>query len=456
MRFLSVWFFITPFLLLSCYSVYFSSMGFFWGLCCSFVLFILLVMSSGMSFFFLIPNSWVMMDDLSFLMEVLVLLVFVLSVACSVKDLSFPLKETSKGLDSGLALISLPCVLFFCVGGWMPFYFFFEFSLIPTLWMILKWGYQPERLQAGMFLLMYTAGASLPLLMCLVFVLLVVGSDSFILMELSDTGYWFSRWLLVPVLLAFFVKLPIYGFHVWLPKAHVEAPLAGSMVLAGVLLKLGGFGLIRVLGLLKVILSEEALLLCSLIIWGGLLSSLISATQHDIKSIIAYSSVSHMSLVAVSILSCYPLAKLAGVCMMFAHGVCSPCMFALAASSYDWSQSRSISMNKSILRLFPWFSFYWFSFIVANMSCPPSLNFFSEVVMFSSIKSIGFVFILPLGLLCEFTCVYCIFLYGFLNHGGVSSFLKSYPGISDRYLMSFLTSFLILFFGFFGLDFFMV
>lgn len=78
----------------------------------------------------------------------------------------------------------------------------------------MKWGYQPERLQAGIFLLIYTAGASLPLLICLVFVLLVVGSDRFILMELSDTGYWFSRWLLVPVLLAFFVKLPIYGFHV--------------------------------------------------------------------------------------------------------------------------------------------------------------------------------------------------------------------------------------------------
>lgn len=107
------------------------------------------------------------------------------------------------------------------------------------------------------------------------------------------------------------------------------------MVLAGVLLKLGGFGLIRVLGLLKVILREEALLLCRLIIWGGLLRSLISATQHDIKSIIAYSSVRHISLVAVRILRCYPLAKLAGVCIMFAHGVCSPCIFALAARSYD-------------------------------------------------------------------------------------------------------------------------
>nr|WLS55663.1 NADH dehydrogenase subunit 4 [Mactra quadrangularis] len=451
-----MWLFVFPFLLMSISSVPFCSMGFFWGVCCTLIFFVVLMKSSGFLFFMYNPNSWVMMDDLSLLMEVLVLLVFVISLSCSVKDLMMPVKEMSKGLDSGLSFISLPCVMFFCVGGWMLFYFFFEFSLIPTLWMILKWGYQPERLQAGMFLLMYTAGASLPLLMCFLFINSVTGSDSFCLMMLTEAGQCFSRWLMVPVLLAFFVKLPIYGFHVWLPKAHVEAPLAGSMVLAGVLLKLGGFGLVRVFSLFKMVLSEELLLMSTLIIWGGLLSSLVSATQHDIKSIIAYSSVSHMSLVAVSFLSCFPLAKFAGVCMMFAHGVCSPCMFALAASSYDWSQSRSVSMNKNVLRLFPWFSFYWFSFIVANMSCPPSLNFFSEVVMFSSIKSISLIFILPLGLMCEFTCVYCIFLYGFLNHGGVSPFLKSCSGLSDRYLMSFLMSFLVLFLGFFGLDFFLV
>nr|YP_010943509.1 NADH dehydrogenase subunit 4 [Mactra alta]WLS55689.1 NADH dehydrogenase subunit 4 [Mactra alta] len=448
-----MWCFIIPFIFITSLSFAFPSLGFFWGLCCSVVCIVFMISVSSTNFFFLVTNCWLMLDMVSFLMVFLVFLVFILSLACSVKDLTIPCSEMKKGLDSVLALISFPCLMFFCVGGWMLFYFFFEFSLVPTLWMIMKWGYQPERLQAGVYLLLYTVGASLPLLLSLLYFVLKFGSDSFILMKLTDQGFSLTSWFLVPVLLAFFVKLPIYGFHVWLPKAHVEAPLAGSMVLAGVLLKLGGFGVVRSLELFKVTLTEEALLVMSFIIWGGLLSALISMTQHDIKSIIAYSSVSHMSLIVTSFLSCYPLGKASGTCMMFAHGLCSPCMFALTASMYDWTQSRSVLMNKNVLRVFPWFSFYWFSFLVVNMSCPPSINFFSEVVMFSTLKGVSWAYILPLGLMCEFTCIYCVFVYGFTNHGGVSGFINAYPGLSDRYLMSFLLSLFILILGCLALDF---
>jgi len=360
--------------------------------------------------------------------------------------------EIVKGLETGLILVRASCCLFFSIGRWILFYFFFEISLIPTLWLILKWGYQPERLQAGVFMIIYTAGASLPLLLSLLFIYGVAGRDSFILRTLTDRGSWFSRWFLIPILLAFLVKLPIYGFHVWLPKAHVEAPLAGSMVLAGVLLKLGGFGLIRVIRVVKATIREGLLLVITFSVWGGLLSSLISMVQRDIKSIIAYSSVGHISLVVIRLISCYPIAKIAAVCIIFAHGVCSPCMFALAASTYDWSQSRRVVINKNVLRIFPNFSFFWFSFIIANIGCPPSINFFSEVIIFRRIKEMRLIFIIPLGFLCEFTCVYCVFLYGFLNHGGVTSFLNPHIGLSDRYLIAFIISFVSLFGRFFGLD----
>ncbi|RWS05998.1 NADH dehydrogenase subunit 4 (mitochondrion)-like protein, partial [Dinothrombium tinctorium] len=153
--------------------------------------------------------------------------------------------------------------------------------LIPTLFLILGWGYQPERVQAGIYLLFYTLLASLPLLVGILFVY----------------NYLCSLCLFLLYGAGPFTGMPMFMVHLWLPRAHVEAPVSGSMILAGVLLKLGGYGLVRVFPLLYRFGFSFRFVWISLSLVGGVFVSLFCLRQTDLRSLIAYSSVAHMGMV---------------------------------------------------------------------------------------------------------------------------------------------------------------
>nr|YP_010947533.1 NADH dehydrogenase subunit 4 [Hesperus amabilis]WGO76436.1 NADH dehydrogenase subunit 4 [Hesperus amabilis] len=311
-------------------------------------------------------------------------------------------------------------------------YLFFEISLIPTIILILGWGYQPERIQAGVYLLFYTLLASLPMMISIFYYYKYSGSLDLFLMNKS-----LSLVLLYLCMnMVFFVKMPMYFVHLWLPKAHVEAPVSGSMILAGVMLKLGGYGMLRLMFLFLDIGMKINYIFVIISMIGGVYVSLVCVRQTDMKSLIAYSSVAHMGMVLAGIMTLNYWGLCGSLVMMLAHGLCSSGLFCLANISYERLMSRSLFLNKGLINLMPSMSMWWFLFSSSNMAAPPSLNLLGEIMLINSLISWSFFMMFFLSFLSFFSAVYSLYLYSYSQHGKLFSGLYSFSmGFNREYLL---------------------
>ena len=321
---------------------------------------------------------------------------------------------------------------------WLVTYLSFEGSLIPTLLIILIWGKNPERLKAGIYFLIYTVAASLPLIVTLLGFLIgnIKPRQWFDHGVIIDPGIYVSIFLL----LAFLVKLPIFLFHIWLPKAHVEAPVGGRIFLAGVLLKLGPYGVIRIFELYPFLESEWSHIVVPWSLWGSIIRALICLRQVDIKSLVAYASVRHIGLTIARIFSGSYLGTVGAKIMLIAHGLVRASLFALVNFYYERTQSRSLLVNRGIIHAAPALAFWWCMAVAANAAIPPSFNFLAEVFIYMGLISCSSGVGVPLILISYsiLTLLYSMIMYTVIHHGGISCHINYITSRGIYYTISFL------------------
>nr|NP_945209.1 NADH dehydrogenase subunit 4 [Alectorobius capensis]BAD03978.1 NADH dehydrogenase 4 [Alectorobius capensis] len=370
-----------------------------------------------LSMFFFLQMNWAMvydvgmflgMDLMSFLLVELSLWIGILMLISSMSLMIF-YENTYK-----FYMISMVFLLLFCfmVMNLLGFYLLFESVLIPIVMMIMGWGNQPERLQAGIYMLFYTLGGSLPLL-----IFLLMFNESLSIFFFPWLNYEISWIFFFMSVLGFLVKMPMFLVHFWLPKAHVEAPVAGSMILAGVLLKLGIYGLFRVKHLIFKKMLEFSHWIMSIALIGGVFIGMVCLCQVDIKALIAYSSVCHMGVALGGIFSMMLWGYMGNMLVMLGHGLCSSGLFCLANMFYERFFTRSMLLLSGLGCFFPYLSFWWFLFSSVNMAAPPSMNLGGEIMLIGSLIKWSVLVIIPLMILMFLGASYTMYMYSYLNHG---------------------------------------
>lgn len=304
-------------------------------------------------------------------------------------------------------IMSLTLIISFISSNIFYFYIFFELSLIPILLIILSIGRQPERLSAGSYLLFYTTSVSVPYL---VIILLIRVSE--LCVQVKSYSWRFSGLELI-LLVPFLIKIPLFGMHFWLPKAHVEARTRGSIVLAGILLKLGRYGASRIVCLFSIRVKSSWF--SSIWIILALLSSIVTFIQRDLKKLVAYSRVTHITFILVGIITNRKLIFVRVILVSLSHGWAAIGIFARAGVLSNSVSSRLGTLISSESSLF-WFLIIIGFILVSNSGIPPMPSFFPEVLLVISCISISGYSIFIFLLLRIFVCYYNAYLFLWISH----------------------------------------
>nr|WOE99567.1 NADH dehydrogenase subunit 4 [Certhia americana] len=380
-------------------------------------------------------SPWASIDQISSPLLVLSCWLLPLMIMASQNHLEQEPVIRKRIFTTTILLAQLFILLAFSASELLLFYIAFEATLIPTLILITRWGSQPERLNAGIYLLFYTLASSLPLLIAILHLQNQTGTLFFPILKLSQptmTASWTGLASSLALLLAFMVKAPLYGLHLWLPKAHVEAPIAGSMLLAALLLKLGGYGIMRVTVLVNTSLNNLHYPFITLALWGALMTSAICLRQLDLKSLIAYSSVSHMGLVVAATMIQTQWAFSGAMILMIAHGLTSSMLFCLANTNYERTHSRILLLTRGLQPLLPLMATWWLLANLTNMALPPTINLMAELTIMIALFNWSSLTIILTGTAILLTASYTLYMLTITQRGPLPSHITSIQNSSTR------------------------
>jgi len=309
-----------------------------------------------------------------------------------------------KGYHIWLLILEFAILGVFMARDWSLFFMFWELTLIPLFFLIDLWGGE-KRHVASLNFVLYTMGGSIFILMGLIVVYRLTPTQSFSMVAIAEAAVSLPRqeqvWLLLAFLIGFGVKIPVFPLHGWLPLAHVEAPSPVSILLSGVLLKMGAYGLLRVVAMLpEATLALQPLLVgiaLVSIVYGGLLAW----RQSDLKAMIAYSSVSHMGVVLLGISALNEIGLMGAVLQMTAHGLMAGALFLLIGLLYERTHSREVADYGALIRVTPRFAVFITLALLAGMGMPGLAGFVAELhVLIGGFQQWGWLMLLAsLGVL---------------------------------------------------------
>lgn len=329
----------------------------------------------------------------------------------------------------------------------LSFYVTFETTLVPMFVIILVWGSRQRKLHAMYMFFFYTIAGSIMLLFGIFVFFLFSGSllMSFAShLELEIIDFTYIVWICFFVGFAF--KVPVVPFHTWLPEAHVEAPTAGSIILAGLLLKVGTFGLLRFLfPALNVLNFDWQPFVFTLAVFSIFYASIVALRQLDIKKIIAYSSIAHMGFVVSGLFTLTYFGLIGSYFTMLSHGIVASSLFFLVGVVYERYGTRNLLYFGGLSSAMPIYAFFFFFFVLANIGFPFTSNFIGELFILIGVLSTN----LFIGLLQTFSIilapVYSMWMFNRMFFGDVSANLLGFADLNTIELYILLLFFFFMF-----------